>query len=316
MKVGVVGAGMVGATAAYAMVMRGVGREIVLVDRSAERAAAEADDILHAVPFAHPLTVRSGDYGELEGADAVVIAAGVSQLPGETRMELLGRNAAVFATVLPAVLDVAPDATLVIATNPVDVMTHAAHLIAAKRGASPGRVLGTGTTLDTARFRTLIAAHVGVDAQHVHAHVLGEHGDTEVLGWSAASVGGIALEEFCAERGVDLGPETRERIDDAVRNAAYRIIAGKGATYYGVGSAIARIVDAVIGDQRSVLTVCAPTHEVLGVHDVTLSLPRLVGGAGVLDTFAPQVDGVEAAALRASATEVREAIEELESALS
>ncbi|MBI5231576.1 MAG: L-lactate dehydrogenase [Coriobacteriales bacterium] len=309
MKVGIVGAGLVGSTAAYALVMGGIGREIVLVDLDTKRAQAEADDLLHAVPFAHPLTVRAGDYTDLAGAAAVVVAAGVSQRPGESRADLLGRNAAVFRSVIPAILESAPDAVVVIATNPVDVMTHMADRYARDAGARVGCVFGTGTTLDTARFRALVGAHVGIDPQHVHAYVLGEHGDTEVLAWSSATVAGIPLERFCTDRGVCLVEADRTRIDQAVRGAAYRIIEGKGSTYYGVGSAISRIVDTVLAGRCSVLTVTAPTPDVLGIRDVSVSLPRLVGGTGVIETFSAQLSDAERSALAASAATVREAID-------
>src|SRR4051812_14996074 len=174
MKVGIVGAGFVGATAGYALVMRGVGREIVLVDKNAARAAAEADDLRHAVPFAHPLEIRSGEYADLTGCGVVVLCAGVGQKPGETRLDLLRRNAAVFREVVPAVLAHAPGTVLVVATNPVDVMTHLAARYAAELGVPAGRVFGSGTTLDSARFRTLLGTLGGVDPQHVHAYVIGE----------------------------------------------------------------------------------------------------------------------------------------------
>jgi L-lactate dehydrogenase len=311
MKVGIVGAGLVGSTAAYALLMQGVGREIVLVDRAAERAAAEADDLFHAVPFAHPLEVCAGSYDDLEGAAAVVIAAGVSQRPGESRHDLLGRNAEVFSAVVPAVLKAAPKAVLVIATNPVDVMTHVASRFAEKTGGDASRVLGTGTTLDTARFRSLVARSVGVDAQHVHAYVLGEHGDTEVLAWSSATVAGMPMEQFCLSRGTRVTDEDAASIDERVRNAAYRIIAGKGATYYGVGSAIARIVDTVLSDRRSVLTVTHANENVVDVEGTCISLPRLVGGTGVMDTFVPSLSRAELDALVKSAAAVREAIDEV-----
>jgi L-lactate dehydrogenase len=307
-KVGIVGSGFVGATAAYALVMRGVGREIVLVDRQGQRAEAEADDIFHAVPFAHPLEVRAGGYEALAGARVVILAAGVAQRSGETRLELLARNAAVFEDVVPQVLERAPEAVLVVATNPVDVMTHLAARLATRRGVAAGRVLGSGTTLDTARFRALLGRHLGVDAAHVHAYVAGEHGDSEVLTWSIASVGGLALDAFCRERGVALDAQVRAEIDQRVRRAAYHIISGKGATYYGVGSALARIVEALLGDQRSVLTVCMPAPEVAGVPDVTVSLPRLVGGGGVLASLPMLLSPDEQAALRTSAEVVKAAI--------
>ncbi len=311
MKIGIVGSGFVGSAAAYAMILRGVGRRIVLVDRNEARARAEADDLLHAVPFAEPLDVRAGGYSDLAGARVVILTAGVSQKPGETRLSLLARNAAVFAEVVPSVLSQAPDAVLVVATNPVDVMTHVAARAAAARGVPAGRVLGSGTTLDTARFRVLLGRRLGVDAEHVHAYVVGEHGDSEVLTWSLASVGGVPLADVAGRHGLPFDEAVRTEIDRGVRRAAYSIIEGKGATYYGVGSALARIVDAILRDRRSVLTVCAPSPRVAGVDDVTVSLPQVVGGAGVLETLPLTLPPAEEAALTRSAAVVREALDAL-----
>jgi L-lactate dehydrogenase len=315
-KVGIVGSGFVGATAAYAIVMRGVAREVVLVDLDVKRSRAEAEDIRHAAPFAHPVEVRSGGYGDLAGCGIVILTAGVGQRPGETRLELLGRNAAIFEEVVARVAEAAPGAVLVVATNPVDIMTHLTARFAARSGIGPGRVLGSGTTLDTARFRAVLGGKLGVDAQHVHAYVLGEHGDSEVFNWSAVSVGGLPLASFpsvdCGS-GID-GPD-RAEIEDEVRGAAYRIIEGKKATYYGIGSALARIVETVSRDQRAILTVCAPPRDGDCVPDslggATISLPRLVGGAGILATMAPSLDAREAEALAASARVVMEAIDSL-----
>jgi len=311
MKVGIVGTGLVGSTAAYALVMRGVGREIVLIDKNEKRAEAEADDIFHAVPFAHSLRVRVGDYPDLKDSRVVVLTAGVSMRPGETRLQLLGRNAAIFADVVPKVFEHAPEAVLVVATNPVDVMTHLAARYAAAHGVPSGRVLGSGTTLDTARFRVLLGRHLGIDSQHVHGYVVGEHGDSEVLTWSLVTVGGMPLEEFCRQHGIKMDEAARLAIDHQVRDAAYHIIDGKGSTYYGIGAALARIVDAILRDQRSILTVCTPVGEILGVCDVTLSLPHLVGSEGVLATFPLPLDEAESAALEASAQVVCQAIEEV-----
>jgi len=315
MKIGVVGCGLVGSTAAYALLMQGVGREIVLVDKKMDRAVAEADDIRHAVPFAHPLEIRAGNYEDLAGCRAVVLCAGVGQKPGESRLQLLRRNATVFREVVPSVLACAPEAVTIVASNPVDVMTHLAARFASEAGVSGGRVFGSGTTLDTARFRTLLGIHCGVDPHHIHGHVVGEHGDSEVLTWSLVSVGGMPLEAFARMRGVELSDAVRKDIDQKVRQAAYTIIGGKGATYYGIGSALARIVDAVLHDQRSILTVCAPTPEVAGVKDVTVSLPRLVGGCGVLDTFPLPLSAVEQDQLRASAAVIRQALDELDKSM-
>ena len=312
MKIGIVGCGFVGATAAYALVMRGVGRKIVMVDVNAARAQAEAADISHAVPFAHSLDVTAGEYEDLDGAAVVIIAAGVGQKPGETRLQLLARNAAVFRAVVPAVLRHAPDAVILVATNPVDVMTHLAARIARESGGAPGKVIGSGTTLDTARFRSLLGTSLGIDARHVHAYVLGEHGDSEVLAWSVVTVGGMPLETFAQRRGAPLPPGLIASIDHQVRHAAYEIIAGKQATYYGIGSALAVIVETIVYDRRSILTVCQPLPECEGVRDVTVALPHLVGGQGVIETFPPSLDDWEHQALRKSARIVRDAIDSLE----
>jgi len=209
------------------------------------------------------------------------------------------------------VLDHAPEAVLVVATNPVDVMTHLAARFAAERGVPPGRVLGSGTTLDTARFRALLGRRLGVDAAHVHAYVVGEHGDSEVLTWSIATVGGLPLADMARRHGVPFDEALRAEVDAGVRRAAYAIIEGKGATYYGIGSALARIVDTVLSDRRSLLTVCAPSAEVAGVADVTVSLPRLVGGAGILETLPLALSPGEQDALVRSARVVKDAIEGL-----
>jgi L-lactate dehydrogenase len=315
MKVGIVGSGLVGSTAAYAMVLQGVGEEIVLIDKNIARARAEADDILYAVPFAHPLRVRGGNYADLAGCQVVVVTAGVTQGPGETRSELLQKNAAILRELLPEVLRFAADSVLVVTTKPVDVMTHLTARMAATAGIPAGRILGSGTILDTARFRTLLAAHCEVDTRHVHAYVVGQHGESRVLTWSLATIAGVPLDEFTRLRGIELDVGVRTSIDGRVRRAVYAIVAGKGATYYGIAAALARIVGAILHDQRAVLTVCSPLPEFLGVPDVTLSLPHLVGGGGVLATFPLPLDSEETERLRGSARVVKQAIEELEAAV-
>lgn len=311
MKIGIVGAGFVGATTGYALMMRGVGRQLVLVDVNKERARAEADDIQHAGPFASSLSVEAGEYADLQDARVVVITAGVNQRPGESRLDLLGRNAAIMTDVIENVVRSAQQAVLVIATNPVDVMTHLAARVAGRLGVPANRVIGTGTLLDTARFRSLLARSLGVDARHIHAYVLGEHGDSEVLAWSLVNVGGIPLEDYCRTQGLDICDQDKQTIDDQVRHAAYQIIAGKGATYYGVGSAIANLVDVILRDQRSILTVSGPHERIGAVKDVTLSLPHLVGGAGILATLEAPLSAEEGQALEASAQTIRTAIEQL-----
>ncbi|APX23540.1 MAG: L-lactate dehydrogenase [Rhodobacteraceae bacterium] len=298
MKVGIVGAGMVGSAAGYALALRGGASEIVLVDRNEALAVAQAEDIAHAVPFAHPVRVRAGDYDALDGAGVVILAAGVAQKPGEDRLSLLSRNADVFAQVLEGVQRAAPDALLLVASNPVDVMTEVTLRVS---GLSAERVIGSGTILDTARFRSLIGGHLGVAPQSVHAYVLGEHGDSEVLAWASARAGSEPVARFAAQVGAPITEDVRARIDEGVRRAAYRIIEGKGATWYGIGAGLARIVQAVRDDQRSVLSVSMVTPEVEGVKNVALSLPRVVGGAGIVATLMPELAGDEAQALRRSA---------------
>jgi L-lactate dehydrogenase len=305
MKVGVVGAGMVGSAAANALVLRGAASDVVLIDQNQKRAIAEAEDILHATPFAHITRVSAGHYPDLAGAGAVIVAAGVNQRPGETRLELLERNAAVFQGVIPQILAVAPGAILVIATNPVDVMTQVATRVS---GLAPERVIGSGTILDTARFRALLGAHLEISPKSVHAYVLGEHGDSEVLCWSVADVGGIALDKLARQIGRPLDDEVKARIDRGVRRAAYRIIEGKGATWYGIASGLTRIVQSIGGDENSALTVSMLTEDVEGVGPITLSLPRIVGRTGVVCTLLPTLDAAERALLRRSAATIEEAL--------
>lgn len=311
MKIGIVGCGMVGSTSAFALVMAGVGREIVMVDLNQARAEAEANDIYHAVPFAHPLTIRAGNYEDLARAAVVVIAAGVAQKPGETRLQLLQRNAAVFGQVVPSILKHAPQAILVVVSNPVDILTHIAAHFAAKLGQPHTRVIGSGTMLDTARFRALLGRHFGVDPHHVHAYVLGEHGDSEVLTWSQATIAGMNLDEFSQVQGRGLSAEQRQQINVQVRGAAYQIIAGKGATYYGIGSAVARLVDVLLHDQRAILTVsCRQGSPEL--DGVTLSLPHLVGGQGVLAAIPMPLAPDEQEALTHSASVLRDSLRDLQ----
>lgn len=303
MKVGIVGAGMVGSSAAYALTMQGIVSEIVLVDMNQALAIAQAEDISHAVPFVSATLVRAGNYGDLNGAGVVILAAGVSQKPGETRLELLTRNAEVFRQVVGQVLAVAPDAILLIASNPVDIMTYVATRLS---GLPAQRVIGSGTILDSARFRSLLGRHLEISPQSVHAYVLGEHGDSEVLAWSNARAGSVPLLSFAEQVGKPLTEAVRAEIDDGVRNAAYKIINGKGSTYYGIGAGLARIVMAIARDQRDVLSVSIVTSEVAGVHDVALSVPRVVGAKGVLQDLFPHLDESESADLRKSALLLKE----------
>ena len=298
MKIGIVGTGMVGSATAYAMALQGVGSEIVLVDRNADLASAHAQDISHAVPFAETMVVRAGDYADLKDARIIVLACGVNQKPGETRPALLGRNAAVFRDVVSALMPVAADALFLVASNPVDLMTYAVQRFS---GLPPERVIGSGTILDTARFRVLLGDYLGIAPHSVHAYVLGEHGDSEVAVWSSAMAGNVPVQSFAEQTGRPLTDAKRTEITEAVRNAAYVIINGKGATYYGIGAGLSRIAESVLGDERAVLSVSAVTDEVEGLQGVPLSLPRIVGRDGISAELRPDLNAAEHAALKASA---------------
>lgn len=298
MKVGIVGAGMVGSASAYALTMLGIASEIVLVDYNMDLAQAQAEDISHAVPFVSATLVRAGNYDDFVGAGVVIISAGVSQKPGETRLELLGRNAEVFRQVVDQVLAAAPNAILLIASNPVDIMTDIATRLS---GLAPQRVIGSGTILDTARFRSLLGRYLEISPQSVHAYVLGEHGDSEVLAWSNAMVGAVPLMSFAEQAGKPVTDTVRSEIDAGVRRAADKIIKGKGATYYGIGAGLARIVKAIASDQRDVLSVSSVTAELAGVTNVAASVPRVIGSSGILMDLVPDLDETERIALAKSA---------------
>lgn len=304
MKVGIVGCGFVGSSAAYALTLGGVANEILLIDLNDKLARAQAEDILHATPFCAPVRITAGEYSDLDGIQVVILACGVGQRPGETRLQLLKRNTEVFETVVPQVIRYAPQAILLIASNPVDVITHIVTRIA---GIPPQRVIGSGTILDTARFRTLLGENLAVSPNSVHAYVVGEHGDSEVLLWSTAKVGGVNIADFATQIGLSITPETQSRIDDGVRRAAYRIIEGKDATYFGIGAGLARIVRAVRNDERVVLTVSTLTCQMADFPETCFSLPRVVGAAGILTTLLPDLTEEEHVALAKSAAVIHTA---------
>jgi L-lactate dehydrogenase len=310
MKVGIIGNGLVGSTAAYALAMRRSANEIVLIDANEKRSIAEAADIQHAVPFIQAMDVYHGTYEDLTGSKVIIIAAGVGQKPGESRLLLLERNAIILKAIIPEAIKHAPEAVFIIATNPVDILTHLASEIAGEYGVPYSRVIGTGTTLDTARFRALLGRHLDVDAQHVHGYVIGEHGDSEVLVWSNIDIGGVPLKDFAKFRNATLDDSVKKAIDSDVRNAAYKIIEGKGSTYYGIGGAIVRMVDIINQDNRAILSVCRRNEDIEGIKDVTLSLPHLISGSGDLGALPLQLNEFEKEELYKSARIIRDKIDE------
>ena len=304
MKVGIVGAGMVGGSAAYAIALTGAASELVLIDINERLAHAQAEDITHGTPFAAPVRVAAGGYAQLEDAGAVLICCGAAQRVGETRLQLLQRNAFVIREVVPQVAAAAPDAVLVVASNPVDVMTEMTARVARRPA---GRVFGSGTSLDSARLRALVGEHIGVAAASVHANVLGEHGDSEVLVWSSIQVGVFPLASFAEQVGRPLTAEVQQQIDEKVRRAAYHIIEGKGAAYFSVAAALARIVQAIRNDEKAVLTLSAPGESSFPTGEVCLSLPRILGARGVEATLQPSLSAEEERALKRSAEVLEQA---------
>ena len=302
-KVAVVGAGSVGATLAYACLVRGIGRTIALYDVDADKTRAEVLDLNHGLQFVPPATVIGSDDIEVcRGADLVVITAGAKQKPGQTRLELAEANVALSRTLVPRLLAVAPDAILLLVTNPVDVVTYAALKYS---GLSPQRVFGSGTVLDSSRLRLLVAEHCGVAVQSVHAYIAGEHGDSETPLWSSASIGSVPLLAWDVPGRPPLDAATRDQIVRRVIGSAGEIIRGKGATNYAVGLAAARIIEAVLDDQRLVLSVSSLLDGQAGIHDVCLSLPSVVNRDGVDAVLPGPLSEEEAEGLRRSAETVR-----------
>lgn len=307
-RVAVVGAGNVGASFAYALVLSGLASEIVLIDANERRAEGEAMDLTHAVPFAKPTRVWAGAYADTAGAAVTVISAGVAQRPGETRLDLVRRNDAIFAAIVPQVAAANPDGIIVVATNPVDILTQRTIELS---GLPDGRVLGSGTILDTARFRARLAERLGLDARSVHAYIIGEHGDSEVPVWSSANVGGMPLVDYCQVHGIEFDEAERTAIFEGTRDAAADIIERKGATYYAVAAGLMRIVEAILRDQQTILPVSSWIRDYYGISDVCLSLPSVVGRGGVERLVPIGLSAGEAAALRHSAAVLRETIDGL-----
>jgi L-lactate dehydrogenase len=307
-KIAIVGVGLVGSTFAYSLLLSGIASEIVLIDINHERAEGEAMDLNHAVPFAHPTKICAGNYSDCEGAAITVIAAGTGQKPGETRLDLVKRNAAIFGGIVPKVAEANPEGIIVVATNPVDVLTYVTMKLA---GLPPNRVFGSGTILDTARFRYMLSEHLGVDPRSVHAYIIGEHGDSEVPVWSLANVAGMRLPSFCAENGIPLTHEVTEEIFRQTRDAAYEIITRKGATYYAVAAGLMRITEAILRDQNTVLSISSLITDYYGIDDVCLSLPTVVSRHGIERVLRLDLNPHEARGVRKSAEVLRHTIESL-----
>jgi L-lactate dehydrogenase len=301
-KVAIVGAGSVGATLAYACLIRGIAHDVVLYDMATAKVQAEVLDLRHGLQFCPPADVDgSDDVAVCANADVIAITAGAKQRPGQTRLELAGVNVDICRALIPQLLAVAPDAVIVMVTNPVDVLTYAALKFS---GLPKNRVLGSGTVLDSARLRQVIARKLGVASQSVHAFIAGEHGDSEFPLWSTASIGTVPVLEFVSPDGSKLDEAQEEQIGHDVVNAAYSIIQGKGATNYAVGLAGARVIEAILRDENGVLPVSSLLDGFHGISDVCLSLPSLVNKDGVAGMLDVPLSAREVELLKASAAEV------------
>jgi L-lactate dehydrogenase len=308
-KVVIVGAGAVGSTFAYALAQSGIADEIVLIDVNSDLAKGQALDLAHGVPFFPPVQIRVGGEEDYADAHVIIIAAGAAQRPGETRLDLLQRNAIIIKSIADDVVAHDSQAVIVVVSNPVDVLTYVAHR---RSGWPRGRVIGSGTVLDSSRFRYLLSQHCGVDVHNVHAYILGEHGDSEFAAWSITHVAGMPIDDYCpvCHRCGDWHAE-RVRIEQAVRDSAYHIIDYKGATYFAVGLALVRIVGAILRNQRSVLTVSTVLDGEYGVEDVCLSVPSIVSQEGVERILEASLPSEEQEALVGSANLLRQTMEEI-----
>lgn len=309
--VAIIGAGSVGATLAYAALVRGAARRVVLYDINAKKVQAEAADIGHGIEFIPQATIEGSDDIEIcRDAEMVVFTAGAKQDPGQSRIELAEKTVGLVKKVMPTVVDIAPNAVHLMVTNPVDVVTYAAQQIT---GLPTNQIFGSGTVLDSSRLRFQIAKECGVAVQNVHAYVLGEHGDSEVPMWSSASIGGVPLLEWLGPNGQPLfGDGVRERIGYQTIHAAYEIIEGKGATNYAVGLAATRIIEAVLRNEHRVLPVSTRINDdFLGIRDVCLSMPTIVDARGAGERLGIPMSPFEMAKLRASAVALREAAAKL-----
>ncbi len=305
-KVAIVGTGMVGATIAYTLTIKGLAQELCLINKPLERAEGEAMELNHCLPFVPPMDIKAGGYELCADAQVVIIAAGLPQKEGESRLELCERNAVVTREIVRSIMEYNSNPILLLVTNPVDILTHVA---LDESGLPPERVIGSGTVLDTARFRYLVSDYCKVDARNVHGYVIGEHGDSEVLVWSRLNVAGVPFATYCDKFITNSSPRcNQDKIDNEVRNAAYEIIKRKKATFYAVSVAAARILEAILKDQGSYMSVSTLMQGQYGLEGVCLSLPSLVGSNGVSTILDSPLSPSEEEALLKSADTLRNTV--------
>lgn len=308
-KVAIIGCGFVGSSSAFALMQSGLFSEMVLIDVDRDRAEGEALDISHGLAFARPMNIYAGDYDDMADAAITVITAGANQRPGETRLDLVKKNVAIFKTIIPEIRKRDYQGIVLVVSNPVDVLTYAAIKLS---GLPLGRVLGSGTVLDTARFKYALGQHLGVDPRTVHARIVGEHGDSEIAVWSTANVGGVPISDFCELRGFFEHDASMKRIAEGVKNSAYEIIEKKNATYYGIAMTVKRLCEAIVRDEKSVLPVSNLMQGDYGLDDVVLSMPAIIGRGGIEQKVPISLSDAEHEKLEASAAALRAVIDELD----
>lgn len=303
-KAVMVGCGFVGSATVFALMQSGLFSEIVLIDANKEKAEGEAMDISHGVPFAKQMKVYAGDYDDVRDAGIVIITAGANQQPGETRLDLVGKNVSIFKSIIPEITKRDFDGILLVVANPVDILTKVAQELS---GLPENRVIGSGTVLDTGRLKYRLSEHLGVDSKSIHAFIIGEHGDSEIVAWSSANVSGIPLSNFCEMRGHFSHREAEESIAEKVKNSAYEIIQRKRATYYGVAMAVKRICEVIVRNEKAILPVSTAMHGAYGIDGVVLSMPCIVGRDGI-ETQVPIVLNEEETSKLISSAKVLEEI--------
>ena len=305
-KAAIVGCGFVGSASAFALMQSGLFSELVMIDADSAKAEGEALDISHGLPFAKPMRIYAGDYGDISDAAVIIVTAGAGQKPGETRLDLVKKNVGIFKSIIPEIASRNKNAIMLIVANPVDVLTYAAAKLS---GYPENRVFGSGTVLDTARLKYLLGEHLEVDPRTVHAFIIGEHGDSEIVAWSSANVSGIPIHNFCEMRGHYDHLAAMKEIADGVKNSAYEIIEKKKATYYGIAMSVRRICEAIARDEKSILPVSTVQNGEFGIEGVAISMPWIVGKNGAESSVPIQLSEAELDSLRRSAVTLRGVIE-------
>lgn len=307
-KVVVVGAGSVGTTYIYALLQTGLANEIALIDIDRKRVEGEVMDLSHGLPFIPPVGIKAGEPADYADANLIVITAGAKQAPGQSRTELIQKNADIVKSICATIRPQNPQGVIVMVTNPVDTLTQLAvkHL-----GMPRGRVIGSGTVLDSARFKYLLSHHCGIDARNVHAYILGEHGDTEVAAWSMTHIAGVPIEEYCKICGICDYPKHHKEIAEQVRNSAYHVIDYKGSTFYGIGLSLLRLSGAVLRDEHSVLTVSTLLEGEYGLNDICLSVPCIIARDGVQRVIDAHLAPAEHKGLQHSAQALRAVLDKV-----